>query len=184
MILQIYKNLSDLQTFLSASDHVRRVAPWWNTAHFQLSEFIFLTRHKVALDISDITYPAYVRLISKPAPTLYTTGLYWTFLYLFSTLFPKCVGLCSAINWQVIYTQLWELLLGLFVRFICLDWPPLWSSGQSFWLQIQRSRFRSPALPDFLSSSGSGTGSTQPREVNWGATWIEKVAAPGLENRD
>ena len=38
------------------------------------------------------------------------------------------------------------------------------SSGQSFWLQIQRSRVRSPALPDFLSSSGSGTGSTQPRE--------------------
>ena len=44
--------------------------------------------------------------------------------------------------------------------------PPLWSSGQSFWLQIQRSRVRFPALPDFLSSSGSGTGSTQPREVN------------------
>jgi hypothetical protein len=44
--------------------------------------------------------------------------------------------------------------------------PPLWSSGQSFWLQIQRSRVRSPALPDFLSSGGSGTGSTQPREVN------------------
>ena len=41
---------------------------------------------------------------------------------------------------------------------------PLWSSGQSFWLQIQRSWVRSPALPDFLSSSGSGTGSTQPRE--------------------
>ena len=40
-----------------------------------------------------------------------------------------------------------------------------WSSGQSFWLQIQRSRVRSLALPDFLSSSGSGTGSTQPREV-------------------
>ena len=33
-------------------------------------------------------------------------------------------------------------------------------------VQIQRSRVRSPALPDFLSSSGSGTGSTQPREVN------------------
>ena len=46
----------------------------------------------------------------------------------------------------------------------CKYGPPLWSSGQSFWLQIQRSRVRSPALPDFLSNSGSGTGSTQPRE--------------------
>ena len=27
--------------------------------------------------------------------------------------------------------------------------PPLWSSGQSLWLQIQRSRVRFPALPDF-----------------------------------
>ena len=44
--------------------------------------------------------------------------------------------------------------------------PPLWSSGQSFWLQIQRSLVRSPAPPDFLCSSVSGTGSTQPREVN------------------
>jgi hypothetical protein len=35
----------------------------------------------------------------------------------------------------------------------------LWSNGQSSWLQI-----RIPALPDFLRSSGSGTGSTQPCE--------------------
>jgi hypothetical protein len=28
-----------------------------------------------------------------------------------------------------------------------------------------------PALPDFLRSSGSGTGSTQPCEYNWGAAW-------------
>ena len=61
--------------------------------------------------------------------------------------------------------------------------PPLWSSGQSFWLQIQRSRVRFPALPDFLSSSGSRTGSAQPREVNWGATWI-KSSGSGPENRD
>ena len=54
--------------------------------------------------------------------------------------------------------------------------PPLWSSGQSFWLQIHWSRVRFPALPDFLRGSGSGTGCTQPREpreVNWGATWIK-----------
>jgi hypothetical protein len=37
---------------------------------------------------------------------------------------------------------------------------PLWSSGQSIWLLTQRSRVRFPALPHFLSSSGSGTGST------------------------
>jgi hypothetical protein len=59
--------------------------------------------------------------------------------------------------------------------------PPLWSSGQSFWLQTQRSRVRFSALPDFLSSSGPGTGSNQPREpreVIWGATLIKEVAAP------
>jgi hypothetical protein len=44
--------------------------------------------------------------------------------------------------------------------------PPLWSSRQSSWLQIQRPRVRLPALPDFLRSSGSGTGSTQSREYN------------------
>ena len=61
---------------------------------------------------------------------------------------------------------------------------PLWSSGQSFWLQIQRSRVRSTALPDFLSSSGSGTGSTQPREVKLRSYLNKKLAAPGSENRD
>jgi hypothetical protein len=48
-------------------------------------------------------------------------------------------------------------------------WPPLWSIGQSSWLQIQRSRVQLPALSDFLRGSGSGKGFTQPREDNWGA---------------
>jgi hypothetical protein len=52
-------------------------------------------------------------------------------------------------------------------EFICYveeSRPPLWSGGQNSWLQILRFRVRFPALPDFLSSSGSGMGSTQLRE--------------------
>jgi hypothetical protein len=42
----------------------------------------------------------------------------------------------------------------------------VWSSGQSSWLQSQRSLVRFPALPDFLRSSGSAKGSTQLRAYN------------------
>jgi hypothetical protein len=42
---------------------------------------------------------------------------------------------------------------------------------------------RFPALPNFLSSSGSGTGYSQPREDKWGATW-KKSSGSGLENWD
>jgi hypothetical protein len=38
--------------------------------------------------------------------------------------------------------------------------PPLLASGQSSRLQIQRSRVRLMALPDYLTNSGSGTGPT------------------------
>jgi hypothetical protein len=59
-------------------------------------------------------------------------------------------------------------------RVVAQAGPPLWSSGQTSWLQTQSSRVRFPVLPDFLSSSGSGTGSTQPREERK----ERKVAAP------
>jgi hypothetical protein len=63
------------------------------------------------------------------------------------------------------------------------EFPLLLSSGQVSRLQIQRFRVRFPALPDFLRSNGSGTGSNQPREFNWGATW-NKSSGSSLENRD
>jgi hypothetical protein len=44
--------------------------------------------------------------------------------------------------------------------------PPVWSSSQSTWLQIQRSQVRFQALPDFLRSRGYRTGSIYPREYN------------------
>jgi hypothetical protein len=73
----------------------------------------------------------------------------------------------SIVNCTIRFSLLW-ISRNPFYR------PPLWSSGQGFWLQILRSRVWFPALPDFLRSSGSGTGSTHPREDNWGATWMEK----------
>jgi hypothetical protein len=45
-------------------------------------------------------------------------------------------------------------------------------------------RVRFPALPDFLRNILSGTGSTQPREYNWGATWKKKNIDSGLEIRE
>jgi hypothetical protein len=48
----------------------------------------------------------------------------------------------------------------------CGRMQPLWSSGQISLATDPEARVRFPALPDFLRSSGSGTGSTQPREYN------------------
>jgi hypothetical protein len=61
------------------------------------------------------------------------------------------------------------------------DGPPLWSSSQSSWLQVRRPGFDSRHYQK--KSNGSGTGSTQPREYNWGATW-QKSSGSCLENRE
>jgi hypothetical protein len=73
----------------------------------------------------------------------------------------------------VIDVYLFEMQMGLIVLIIrsryhklssslCNCRPPLWSSGQSSWLLTQRFQVRFQELPDFRSSSRSGTGSTQP----------------------
>jgi hypothetical protein len=63
--------------------------------------------------------------------------------------------------------QIQQQAISIYV-FIYFPGPFLWFSGRSSWLYIQRSRVRFPALPVFLRSSGSWTGSNQPREDNWG----------------
>jgi hypothetical protein len=60
--------------------------------------------------------------------------------------------------------------------------PPLWSSGQSSWLQIRRSGFDSRRYQIFWEVMGLEQGS-QPREYNWGATW-KKSSSFGLESRE
>jgi hypothetical protein len=80
------------------------------------------------------------------------------------------------VSWDMVLCSVVEEVDTHFRRMYCLQRPPLWSSGQSFWVRF-------PALPDFLRSRGSGTVSTQPREDNWGATW-KKSSGSGLENRD
>jgi hypothetical protein len=61
--------------------------------------------------------------------------------------------------------------------------PPLWSSGQSSWLEIQRSG-RFPVLPDFLRSSGSGTGPLSLVSTIEELLQRKKSSGSGLESRE
>jgi hypothetical protein len=78
----------------------------------------------------------------------------------------------SAEQWSLDFLPTWILVRIMSWRIYYLftvRWPPLWSSGQSSWLQIRRPGFDSRHYQK--KSSESGTGSTQPLEYNWGATW-------------
>jgi hypothetical protein len=61
-------------------------------------------------------------------------------------------------------------LCGLFYVAVSMSWPPLWSE---FLATDPEARVRFPALPK-KKSSGSGTGSTQPREYKLRSYLIEK----------
>jgi hypothetical protein len=55
-----------------------------------------------------------------------------------------------------------EILVRLIIN--CIGLHVTACSGQTSWLLTRMSRGQFPALPDFLSSSESGMGSTQPHE--------------------
>jgi hypothetical protein len=57
------------------------------------------------------------------------------------------------------------IIIIIIIRIVKVVVLPLWSSGQSSWLQPEV-RVRVPELPDFLRSSVSAAGSPQPREYN------------------
>ena len=115
------------------------------TVHFRIASTSLIFQHYCFYQISPTRFGLYCFFLRERFVSLAQNYLPFFFLRL-----ERNIKYITCKFYNVIYNYL----------------PPLWSSGQSFWLQIQRSRVRFPALPDFLSSSGSGTGSTQPREVN------------------
>jgi hypothetical protein len=65
----------------------------------------------------------------------------------------------------------------------CSSWPPLWSSGQSSWLQIQRSRFDSRHYQIFWEVVGLERGPLS--LVSTIEELLErKHSGSSLENRD
>jgi hypothetical protein len=138
--------------------------------------FYFGVLHPVACTLS--------RLLEEPSPQ----QLFKVFIYTYSL--PLHVSAFAG-HFRAEYTIFWEVT-SLTTNPLCFCYksylymflanrPPLWSSGQSSWLQIRRPGFDSRHYQK--KSSGSGTGSTQPREYNWGATW-QKSSGSCLENRE
>jgi hypothetical protein len=95
----------------------------------------------------------------------------WIYIsFLFRGFFRRCLYVCG--GYDSLLFLLHFSILSYYIKMYCIIVyrPPLWSSGQSFWLQIRRPSFDSRHYQK-KKSSGSRTGSTEPREYNWGATW-------------
>jgi hypothetical protein len=102
------------------------------------------------------------RLFLLTNSKLSSTSLRSFFLFQFQTLhvrvFPK-LKFSFTIMWQTLSREVFDNGTASVVKrseFLATD-PDV--------------RVRFPALPDFPRCSGSGTGCTQTREYNWGATW-------------
>jgi hypothetical protein len=87
------------------------------------------------------------------------------------SLWPPC---CLFYIIPSFYLRLFFHSVSIKISVRCTTYSPtLCSSGQSSWLQIRRSRVQFPGTTR-KKNSEFGTGSTQPREYNWGATWKKK----------
>jgi hypothetical protein len=102
---------------------------------------------------------------------VYWTGR-WTDIQIRRRLAVRAGFQCGGNNSEPIYCQ-----------YIKHDRPPLWSSGQSFWLLTQRSGFDSQRYQIFWVAVGLERGPLSPCESKWGVTW-KKSSGSGLEDWD
>jgi hypothetical protein len=81
---------------------------------------------------------------------------------------PCCsVVVCST---NAFCRSVYDISLVVLSKLFERSWPLLWSSGQSSWLQTQRSRVRFQALLHFVYSIRSEARRTQACEDNCGVT--------------